>query len=339
MPDVTRQIPVAEALAALRAGTAPPAPRTLAVRGALGLVAAETVVAPSAMPSGWLARRDGIAVASGDLVGASAYAPVLLPQAPPLVRAGQPLPAGADAVLPADAAAGAGGLVEIGQPAHPGENAIAAGADLAAGEPILAPGLIVTPAHRLALEAAGIADIRVRVPRIAMVPGVETPALRWLAAQIEACGCRLASPSEADLVVLGGDSGRDGHTIALRPGFCRLVSREGRSRLALPPLFDGVVAAFYALLLPLIAGLTARRPALVARPLTRKVSSMVGSTDLVLLRETAGGFEPLAVGEAPLLALMTATAVALVPPESEGSAAGMPLDALLLHHPLASDQA
>lgn len=339
MSDATPLIPVAEALATLMAGTAPPAPRTLAVRGAVGLVAAEAVVAPSAVPSGWIARRDGIAVASADLVGASAYAPALLSQMPPRVVAGQALPRGADAVLPADAAQMAGGFAEIGQPAHPGENAIDAGADLAAGEPILAPGVAITASHRLALEAAGLTEIRVLVPRIAVVPAIDTPALRWLAARLEAFGCRLAAPADADLLILGGDTGQGGRTVALRPGFCRLVEQDGRRLLALPQRFDGIVSAFHALLLPLLAHLTARRPTPVSRPLTRKVSSMVGTTDLVLLREAPGGFEPLAVGETPLGALRAATAIGLVPPESEGAAAGMPFDALLLDHPLAPKEA
>lgn len=339
MSDAAPLIPVAEALAALMAGVAPPMPRALAVRGALGCVAAEAVLAPMAIPAGWIARRDGVAVASADLVGASAYSPALLSQMPVQVAAGQPLPPGADAVLPANAVQMAGGLFEIGQSAHPGENAMDAGADLAAGEPILMPGIVIEPGHRLALEAAGIAEVRIVRPRIAIVPAVDSPALRWLAAQLETLGCRLAAPPDADLLILGGDPGQGGRMIALRPGFCRLVEREGRSLLALPPRSDGVVAAFHALLLPLIARLTARRPAPVARPLTRKVSSMVGMTDLVLLREAAGSLEPLAVGEAPLVALLVATTAGLVPPESEGAAGGAPFEALLLDHPLAPAEA
>ncbi|WP_439573752.1 hypothetical protein [Phreatobacter sp.] len=332
-------IPVSEALAALLAGLTPPAPRTVAVRGAVGLVAAEAVASPGPVPALWIARRAGIAVASSDLVGASAYAPALLSVAPAHVAAAGPLPPGTDAVLPADALQGAGGLFEIGQSAHPGENAVPAGSDLVAGASLLDTGVQITPEHRLALEAAGLAEVKVCVPRYALEAAPDCAGLRWLAARLEALGCRRAARCDADLVLLAETAGADARGIALRPGHAHLAARDGRTLLALPPRFDGVVAAFVALILPLLARLTGRRMAHVTRPLTRKVASMVGATDLVLLRESSGGWEPLAVGEAPLSGLLAAGALGIVPPESEGAAAGTPFDAILINSPLAPEAA
>lgn len=332
-------IPVADALSALLASVAGPAPRSVAVRGAAGLVAAERVIAPAPVPARWIARREGIAVASADLVGASPYTPVPAVSEPPRVAAGEALPTGTDAVLPAAALQGAQGLFEIGQSAHPGENAVPAGSDLEAGVPLLAAGLQITARHRLALEEAGVAEVAVLMPRLAIVPVIDAPALRWLVARLEALGCRLAAPADADIVLLAEAGGfADGQArrgIALRPGHAHLVHRDGRDLLALPSRFDAVAAAFFALVVPMVARLTGRQAARIARPLSRKVASMVGSTDVVLVREAGGGWEPLATGEAPLTALLAADAVGLVPPESEGAAAGTPFDAWPIDHPLA----
>ena len=69
---------------------------------------------------------------------------------------------------------------------------------------------------------------------------------------------------------------------------------------------------------------------MIARPLARKVSSLIGSTELALFAIVEGRFEPLCVGEVTLAALARADAAALLPPGSEGFAAGASLSARLL---------
>jgi hypothetical protein len=64
--------------------------------------------------------------------------------------------------------------------------------------------------------------------------------------------------------------------------------------------------------------------------LSRRIVSTVGVADLVVLRETAGRFEPLATGVVPLSALARATHRAVLPPESEGSAEGAFIEAFPL---------
>jgi molybdopterin biosynthesis enzyme len=60
--------------------------------------------------------------------------------------------------------------------------------------------------------------------------------------------------------------------------------------------------------------------------LTRKINSTVGLADVVPVRRVAGGVEPLASGYWPVQALTRADGWVLVPPESEGFAAGTQLE-------------
>jgi molybdopterin molybdotransferase len=338
MAEVPRLTSLADALAVLLMGLDPVAPTRLAVREALGLPAAETIRAPAPVPAHPIAQRDGIAVASLALVGASLHMPVLLTEPPAPAYAGEVLPDGTDAVLPRDAAAGSGPLFEIGQAAYPGENATLAGADLAVGETILSVGEIVTPERCLALELAGIGDIAMRRVTFALHTANEDAAdCHWLQTALARLGARRTPEDEADAVLALADPKGErpgGHAgLALRPGGTAAVIDSGL--LVLPARFDGVVAAFYALVLPLIARLTARAVNQRSRPLTRKISSMVGFTDIVLLRSTSEGYEPLSVGQVTLSALIAADAVALIPPESEGAAAGTLLSAIPMNAPLA----
>ena len=60
--------------------------------------------------------------------------------------------------------------------------------------------------------------------------------------------------------------------------------------------------------------------------LTRKIVSTVGMAEVVPVRRTADGVEPLASGHWPLQAITRADGWVLVPPESEGFAAGAQLE-------------
>lgn len=330
--------PLADARTRLLAGRDAVAPVTLPPGQALGLAAAETVRAPHALPPTAVALRPGVAVASADLVGATPQAPALLPVAPPHVLIGAALPADADAVLPADAVAMSGPFAEIGQSAYPGENARKAGGDLSAGAVIVAAGGTVTAEVALALACAGIAEIAVRRPAI-RIDSAAAPEAAFLARILAEAGCAVVEGA-ADLVItLAADVAAATPPdailgLALQPGRDSALDLSGPTpRLVVAPRFDGLVAVLHGLVLPLVAVLAGRRPNSIERPLTAKVASHVGMTDLVLLAAEPQGWRPVATGQATLAALLAADAVALIAPDSEGLPAGAPLAATPLREP------
>lgn len=335
MTSPTTLTPLADMLARLLARGGTVAPTRVPVGEAAGWVAAETMRADHPLPVGAQALRRGIAVAAPDVVGASPYTPVPLASAPVAVRAGDVLPPGCDAVLPADALQSTGPLHEISQAAYPGEDAILAGGDLGRGAVIVAAGETVTPAAVLALSLAGVAEVAVCRPAVTV--DAEDPAFvalsGWLQTSLTACGCRIAVEEPAALAVrISRDGGSGG--LALNPGRdIRLDEDAGTPTLVLPARFDSVVAGFHALVLPMVAALTGRRLRRIARPLTRKLVSQVGVCDIALLRTTEAGYEPLAVGRVALSSLLAADAVAVIDPFSEGSAAGDLFLAIPLQEP------
>ncbi|MGL4285343.1 MAG: hypothetical protein ACRCVA_03305, partial [Phreatobacter sp.] len=305
----------------------------------------EAVRNPARVPADAIALRDGIAVAAASLVGASPYAPVILAEAPSPILAGQVLPPATDAVIPAAAATRSGAFVEIGQAAYPGEQVALAGSDLAPDALILGYGATVTPEIRLALAMAGIAEIAVLNGRFAIASSGHPATRDWLAARLGALGLIEDRPAEADLTLCLGESDAPGvdpassHAIrglALRPGEAAgtALLADGRPVIRLPGRFDGAVAAFYALVLPVAARLTARAIDTRTLPLAAKISSAIGCTDVALLRVVGESYEPVSVGQIALQALLKADAIALIPPESEGAGAGTPLAAIPIDTPL-----
>jgi molybdopterin biosynthesis enzyme len=360
--------PLDQALAQMLDGVVPVRPMRVPVGVALGLVAAETINASGPVPAGAVALRDGIAVTSSELVGASAYSPALLMALPVTVRLGETLPASCDAVLPADAASTQGGFVEIGQAAYPGEGAALAGSDLGQGAEIVRAGGTVTAEVALALSAAGIAEIAVRRPVVRLPDGAPSPALGWLEAWLTRLSCQVVGAAQNETSLLLRNSSGSGLSnpsemldstsraqsdmsllfhipsgstplvegLALKPGDSArtALSASKTPEIIMAERFDGIVAVAHALVLPLIARLTARRIHLLTRPLAAKVTSTIGVTDVALLRTGERGYEPLSVGRITLAALLAADAIALIPPDSEGAATGAPIDAIPLNHPL-----
>ncbi|QCI64226.1 hypothetical protein [Phreatobacter stygius] len=345
MSEPPRLTPVADALEPLLAGSKPLDQARIAIADALGLIAAEPARTSGPVPPLAVALRDGIAVASADIVGATPYAPVILTDMPPAVRSGATLPPATDAVIPAAAAIPAGRLVEIGQAAYPGEQVATAGSDLAGDIQILGRGDLVTPELRLALATAGMTDIAVLRASFAMTPGGDPVVRDWLAARLRALGLTETGEPEAGLIASFGESAGAfanrapmpvARGLALRPGdnAGTAMASDGRPVILLPERFDGAIAAFYALILPVVARLTARRVNTHTLPLGAKIASTIGCTDVALLHVVDGRYEPLIVGAVTLQALLRADAVALIPPESEGAAAGTPLAAIPIGNPL-----
>ena len=162
--------------------------------GALGRVLAVDVLSPVDLPAFANSQMDGYAVRASDLSGARPDSPVSLPvgvttAAGDAVRAhtpgtaspimtGAPIPSGADAVVPIEAAdpprfvdigsahrdAPAGTTVSFGRPVDPGAFVRPAGSDVASGAPLLPAGIRLRPAQLGALAAAGVTSVAVRRP-------------------------------------------------------------------------------------------------------------------------------------------------------------------------------
>jgi molybdopterin molybdotransferase len=149
-------------------------------------VLARDVTSPLDLPPFRNSQMDGYAVRAADLALASTARPVALRIAPripagvapePLVpgaaapcMTGAPVPPGADAIVPIEAATPdrfvdedrADAVVSFAAPVDPGAFVRAQGSDLAAGSVLVAAGTRLLPAHLGVLASAGIARIEVR---------------------------------------------------------------------------------------------------------------------------------------------------------------------------------
>lgn len=360
--------PIDDALARLRAGCTPISVVTLPLEECIGCIAAAASPAPGALPARAVAMIDGWALAAADLVGASAYTPVLLPRAPVFVGVGDALPDGCDCVLEEGAIARVGPVVEALGEAIPGQGVRRAGEDAAAGQLLIGEGRVITERDLFVARQAGLVTLDVRRPRLALVdvPALDgststtdllAPLARATGAQVlcrRAAGREVAAVMaalaaiEADLVVTVGGTGTGPadatvaalaaaggspvHGLALQPGRSAAVALLGRVPvIACPGMTAAALAAWWTLALPLMDHLAGRgRCRRVVRPLARKIASQIGLTEVVLLRDTSDGWLPLAIGDLPLAALAAADAWTVVTPGSEGHAAGEAIAAVPL---------
>lgn len=335
-----RLISVCDVLAPGLNQLTPASAERVSVADASGALLAETIVATQACPARAVALRAGFAIAALDVVGASPNSPVAMELCPPRVEPGDDLPADCDAILPDEAVDDSGAFIEITRDAAPGQFVRLAGHDLAAGTRLGVPGDQLTPLRLWTLRLAKIDSVDVIRPRIALnvVPG---PNRDWLRTVLADLGCAILLPDHppdgrtptAHLVL--ATAADTVPRVALNPGETASVtwSIDAPPVVALPRRFDGLVGAFHALALPIIDRLRGARVPLTRRPLVRKLSSGVGITEVVLLKSVPQGYLPLAVGDLTLTAIFAADAVALIPPQCEGFAAGTLIDAM----PLASN--
>jgi len=154
------------------------------IRDALGLVLAERVTAPDAVPPFPNTAMDGYAVRAADTEGATAESPVRLRvvgdlpagHAPTVavgpgeairIMTGAPMPDGADAIViveltTRDDAGGDGDDgVFVQRASEPGRHVRAAGGDLRAGEVVFEPGTVLRPAHIGVLATVDARTVRV----------------------------------------------------------------------------------------------------------------------------------------------------------------------------------
>jgi len=167
-----------------------PIERTERVRldQAAGRVAAAEVTSPIDVPPFARSAMDGYAVVAADTAGASRDAPVRLRQLDRIftgtvstqvvargtcaeIATGAPLPAGADAVVMVEETAKFdAATIDIFAAAAAGQNIGRRGADIAAGDRVIASGDLMTPGRVGALAAIGRVDLKVFAkPRVAIL--------------------------------------------------------------------------------------------------------------------------------------------------------------------------
>jgi molybdopterin molybdotransferase len=356
--------PLDVALAAVLHGVKSVAPIELPLAEALRCIAAEMPTL-KAHPQRDIAASDGWALRANDLVGASSYSPLPLVKTPHWVEAGDAMPGDCDCVLDADALDQAGPIAQALGEAIPGQGVRRAGHDIPEGSLVTEAGQRVRARDLLMARAAGLSDLKVRRPRVAIVnipSGTLTASLiaesaRNAGAEVvhaEAAARDAASivamldASACDLLITIGGSGVGrtdatvaalaargeviAHGIALQPGRTTAVGRIGTTPvIALPGAPDQAFAAWWALALPVLDRLSARRPRKTLNlPLARKIASGVGIAEVVLLQRKQGIWATLAIGELSLDAIARAEAWLLVSGDAEGFAAGTPVDAYML---------
>ena len=333
---------------------APVAPCAENLAAALGRVLAADASSPHAWPPQAVALRDGWGVRADEIVDAGAYAPAPLSARPPWLEAGDAAPPGVDAILPSEAVAFSKAGAEALAAAAPGEGILRAGADAGAGVALRRSGERLRALDLALLRAAGIGTVNIRAPKIRLICAKNTAAdvLTPLVARLveSSGGSAIVEPSmpleqsfadrsvDAVFVVGGSGAGRgdqsvralarvgrlECHGVALLPGETAAFGTAARPVLILPGRFDAALAVFLTLgrrLLARLADAPEEEPKIPVR-LARKIASQPGFAEFVALRREPEGTVPLSAGPSTLSALARADGWLVVPPESEGYAAG-----------------
>jgi molybdopterin molybdotransferase len=354
------------ALAALLDGLEPVADINLPLREALGCVAAE-MTPVGVHPPHNVASADGWASRASDLVGASAYAPLLLTTAARWVEAGDPIPNGCDCVIDADGIDQSGPIPQVITEAPPGLGVRRCGSDFPK-DFVIASGMRLRPLDILVARTARLEKMKVRRPtlRVVNVPAVNgdigtaqliqesarcagahvtfaTAGSRdaaSIAAELETTTCDLLvtiggcgiGRTDATVLAIGQRGEVIAHGLALRPGTTSAIGRIGSVPvIALSGAAASAMAAWWTLGLPVLDRLSGRQPReATILPLARKLASSVGITEIALLERTNDGWLPVAIGDLPFQAVVKASAWLAIQGSSEGFAAGTPVGAYML---------
>lgn len=356
---IARLTPLATVLSLIEARVGSVAPRKSPPAVALGAVLAEDVVARQ-LPPAAIALRDGYAVDAATLADAGPYAPVALPQAARRIDAGEPMPGGCDAVLTVDAVALRSGRLEAVAAVAPGEGVLQAGDDCSPRTPLRRAGERLRAIDIAVLAAAGITEVTVRAPRIAVVRGASVNAsvinavgdvLTRLAAaaggiisdEIQTLDVALDVQQTDAIIAFGGTgSGRNDravqtlakhgrveiHGIAVSPGETAAFGFAGsRPVLLVPGRLDAALALWLTIGRHFVAKLAGGKieDTAVTLPLKRKVSSAIGLTEVIPVICAGAMAEPLASGYLSFETLARSDGWIAVPADSEGYAAGTPV--------------
>ncbi|MEX0586059.1 MAG: gephyrin-like molybdotransferase Glp [Pirellulales bacterium] len=232
MRGFLRRSTVDEALAWLDQHLAPLESETVPLAEGAARVLAADAVSPVDVPGFDRAMMDGFALRASDTFGATPYnrlrlrivgtalagqgfAGAVQPGEAVQIMTGAPIPNGADAVLPAEAAQQQGESVDATDEVSPGKHVGRRGEDVRAGDVVLSAGRILRPQDLGVLSLIGMPQVRVvRCPRVrVVVTGNEL-----LPAGSPAQGFRLADANGPMLAALVA---RDGGVAA-----CELVPDE-----------------------------------------------------------------------------------------------------------------
>jgi molybdopterin molybdotransferase len=358
-PAVGSLISLEEALDRLLEGCEPVEPNEVPISEALGRVLSQTLSLIGPCPAQNTATRDGWALRSQDLVGATAYSPVLLNELPTWVENGEALPAGCDCVLEPELLEQAGPIVQIISEAIPGAGVRRIGEDIKAESTPVSAGKILGPLDLVIARAIGLEKLAVRRPRVQVINvpplnGVSSTAsliadaVRHVGADvisIQAVGRDAKSVADklnetgCDMILLIGGTGEGrmdatvaalaeksallAHGIALQPGRTTAIGRIGKCPIvALPGALDHALAAWWAMALPVLDRLSGRHISQETLPLALKISSGPGMADVVLLKREEAKWLPLSTGDLSLGSLSRADAWVVVSGRSEGCAPG-----------------
>ena len=347
-----------DALASIERLVAPVPPRRIARNDALRRARASGLTVATAHPAAAIALRDGMAVRAEATLDASSYAPAAVDATP--VEVGDPLPAGADAVAPADALEWRGATAHVVTPLAPGDGVLPAGGDMAAGEPLRRVTRRLRAIDLAAFDVLGLTDIEVREPRVRIAAanaardGVTAAIVDLLARAVDAAGGTVSrdgalDPVDEDALILvgGSGSGRRDHTVhdlarrgrvafhgvGLAPGATAAFGMiEQRPVLVVPARLDAALAVWVTLgrcLLAQLAGAKENEP-IETGVLTRKITSTLGLAELVPVMRRGEEVTPLASGYLTLQSLTRADGYVLVAADREGFAAGARVDMRLL---------
>lgn len=213
------EVPEIQALLTTR--IQPLATELVSLDAAAGRVLAEDITATVAVPAFERAAMDGYALRGAETFGAEGYSPlefhvsgIALPGKPftgsvasgqaVRIMTGAPLPAGADAVLQAEAAEESQGCLLVREPVPPGRHVGKPGEDIPLGTVVLRKGRQLRPQDVGVLASIGVAEVPVvRQPRLALlITGDEL-----LPAGARPEGCRIV---DSNSVMLAALARRDG---------------------------------------------------------------------------------------------------------------------------------
>jgi molybdopterin biosynthesis enzyme len=300
-----------------------------------------------------VAAIDGWALRASELVGASSYTPLPLTKQPAWVEAGERIPDGCDCVLDEDSVDGSAPIAQALAETIPGQGIRRKGGEIADPNRILGawrPGDLHQAMHRPRLRVVNVPGGAITIRLIAS--NLHNAGIAFVS--VEAAARDAASIANAlhadscDLLLLVGGSGVGrtdaavmalanrgevlAHGLALEPGRTAAVGRIDRIPVvALPGAPDSALAVWWAVVLPVLDRLSGRPGReTTTLPLARKIASTVGIAELVLLEQREGAWIPLSVGDLALEAVARADAWLVVPPASEGYAAGTPAGAYML---------
>jgi molybdopterin molybdotransferase len=178
---------VQDVIALLQSRIEPLPAEDVGLHEAAGRVLAAEVIAPCDVPGFDRAAMDGFAVRGDETFGAGAHSPlelevigISMPGKPftrnvqtgqaVRIMTGAPLPAGTDAVLPAESAEEIGSRVRLADPVSPGRHVSRRGEGIKSGSTIFRAGRILRPQDVGVLSSLGFSPIRaVRRPVVSII--------------------------------------------------------------------------------------------------------------------------------------------------------------------------